>query len=44
MNSWQQLLGNITLLLTAAGVAIFLSQDNIKNEELVADECCNFRV
>jgi hypothetical protein len=44
MKSWQQLLGNMTLLLTAAGVVISLSQDNTKNEESVVDECCNFKV
>lgn len=28
--AWRQLLGKMTLLLTAAGVVIFLSQDNTK--------------
>jgi putative effector of murein hydrolase LrgA (UPF0299 family) len=35
MNTWQHLLGNMTLLFTAAGVVVFLSQDNTKNEALL---------
>jgi hypothetical protein len=44
MKSWQQLLGNMTLLLTVAGVVISLSLDNTKNEDFVVEEFRDFKV